>query len=112
MYWLSGFDVTRRTTSFVSLMPLSPFDSPVVQHKSIPTEMFRFPSYDQLLALANTNRQLPDILGELTAIRSTINDGTHGSQCVMVTLRVERNMNVYVSLFDCLAFASAEKMTS
>lgn len=58
------------TTSFVSLMPLSPFDSLMVQSdeltefdKSIPTEMFRFQSYDQLLALADTNRQLPDILG-------------------------------------------------
>ncbi|CAN6846008.1 unnamed protein product [Brassica oleracea var. botrytis] len=54
------------TTSFVSLMPLSPFDSLMVQSdeltefdKSIPTEMFRFQSYDQLLALADTNRQLP-----------------------------------------------------
>ena len=30
--------------------------------KVIPTEMFRFQSYDQLLALANTDRQLPGLL--------------------------------------------------
>ncbi|CAN6913924.1 unnamed protein product [Brassica oleracea] len=38
-----------------------------------------------ILSLANTNRKLPDILGELTAIRSTINDRTHSSQHVILT---------------------------
>lgn len=65
--------------------------------KPIPTEQFRFRSQEQLLALANTNIQLP---GELSAIRSTIKDGTHGAQLVMVTLRLDRAIIVCVSLFD------------
>ena len=30
-----------------------------------------------------------DVIGELSAMRSTISDGMHGSQRVMLTLRVE-----------------------
>ncbi|KAL0684381.1 hypothetical protein Bca4012_051229 [Brassica carinata] len=52
----------------------------------------RFCNYDQILSLANTNRKLPDILGELTAIRSTINDRTHSSQHVILTLHIDRDV--------------------
>ncbi|XP_048604429.1 uncharacterized protein LOC106390119 isoform X5 [Brassica napus] len=45
-----------------------------------------------ILSLANTNRKLPDILGELTAIRSTINDRTHSSQHVILTLHIDRDV--------------------
>ncbi|RID68879.1 hypothetical protein BRARA_C01010 [Brassica rapa] len=47
-------------------------------------ELFRFCPYDQLLTMANTNRQLH---GEVSAIRSTINDCTQGTHCVMLTIR-------------------------
>ncbi|WZZ85743.1 hypothetical protein YC2023_114322 [Brassica napus] len=80
---LSDAHVSIRFTDGTTFEELTDSD------KSIPTEMFRFRNYDQLLALANTNRHLPHILGELTAIRSTINDGAHGSQRVMLTLRIE-----------------------
>ncbi|KAJ4906217.1 Uncharacterized protein Rs2_09875 [Raphanus sativus] len=33
--------------------------------KDIPTEFFRFRNQEQLLALANTNRELPDVVGGL-----------------------------------------------
>ncbi|KAL0788509.1 hypothetical protein Bca101_004755 [Brassica carinata] len=119
-FTLSGFDVTRSNNNFrLSDAPVSVrfgestrFTRVTDSDKFIPTEMFRFRSYDQLLALANTNRQLPDILGELTAIQSTISDGLHGSQRVMLTLRVERGLSVCVSLFDGLAYAFHVKMTS
>ncbi|KAL0734620.1 hypothetical protein Bca4012_010830 [Brassica carinata] len=45
-------------------------------------------NHEQLLALANTNRQLPDIVGEVVAIKN--NHVTHGAQRVIVTLRIER----------------------
>lgn len=117
---LSGFDVTRSDNKFrLSDAPVSirftegtSFEELTHSDKSIRTEMFRFHSYDQLLTLANTNRQLPGILGDLIAIRSTINNGTQGSQRVILTLRLERNVNVCVSLFDGLAFAFVEKMAS
>ncbi|KAL0645899.1 hypothetical protein Bca4012_044190 [Brassica carinata] len=65
--------------------------------KVIPTELFRFRPYDELRALANTNKQLPDIIGELNAIRSTINDRLPGAKCIMLTLRLDSAVNVCVS---------------
>ncbi|KAG5384242.1 hypothetical protein IGI04_035712, partial [Brassica rapa subsp. trilocularis] len=43
----------------------------------IPTEMFRFQTLDELMALANTNVHLPDIIGEVSDIRTTYNDHAH-----------------------------------
>ncbi|CAN7031870.1 unnamed protein product [Brassica oleracea var. botrytis] len=57
--------------------------------RPIPTELLRFMPYGQILELANTGKQLPDIIGELNAIRSTITDRIPGAQRVMLTLRLE-----------------------
>lgn len=65
-----------------------------------------------ILSLANTNRKLPDILGELTAIRSTINDRTHSSQHVILTLHIDRDVYECVSLFDGLAYVFYDKLKS
>ncbi|CAF1750352.1 unnamed protein product [Brassica oleracea var. botrytis] len=80
--------------------------------KVIPTELFRFRPYDELRALANTNKQLPDIIGELNAIRSTINDRLPGAKCIMLTLRLDSAVNVCVSMFDSLAIAFHDKFES
>ncbi|CDY18826.1 BnaAnng02910D [Brassica napus] len=72
----------------------------------------RFCNYDQILSLANTNRNLLDILGELTAIRRTINDGTHGSQHVILTLHIDRDVYECVILFDGLAYVFHDKLKS
>nr|VDD44516.1 unnamed protein product [Brassica oleracea] len=76
----------------------------------IPTEHFRFRTHEQILELANTSRQLPDVIGEVRAIRSTITDRLPGAQRVMLTLRVESDVNVCVSLFDSLAVAFHTKL--
>ncbi|CAN6811925.1 unnamed protein product [Brassica oleracea] len=78
--------------------------------KQIPIEFFRFCNHDQLLSLANTNKQLSDILREVIAIKSTIK--TQGTQPLILTLRLERDVNVCVSLFDGLAFAFHTKLES
>lgn len=39
--------------------------------------------------------QLSDVIGELSAIRSTINDFLPGAQQVMLTLRLERYLYCY-----------------
>ncbi|CAF1935453.1 unnamed protein product, partial [Brassica oleracea var. botrytis] len=67
IYSLSGFDVTRSNNNFRLSDALVSirfgegirFTQVTDSDKVIPTEMFRFRSYDQLLALTNTNRQLP-----------------------------------------------------
>ncbi|XP_013607716.1 PREDICTED: uncharacterized protein LOC106314385 [Brassica oleracea var. oleracea] len=108
VYFLSGFDIARSNPKFRL------FDSPVSirfndetffetktdSDKDIPTELFRFRSHEQLLTLANTNRDLPDIVGEVSSVRSTITDGLRGPQRVMMTLHLEGDVNVCVSMFD------------
>ncbi|CAG7883919.1 unnamed protein product [Brassica rapa] len=38
----------------------------------IPTEMFRFRNVEQIMSLANTNFELPYIIGEVCDIRITV----------------------------------------
>ncbi|XP_033134205.1 uncharacterized protein LOC103839160 [Brassica rapa] len=116
VYNLSGFDVAWNSPKFrLSDGPVSicfneetAFEKTSV--RNIPTEHFRFRSYDQILELANTGKQLPDVMGELCAIRSTITDRIPGAQRVMLTLRLERDSTIRVSLFDSLALAFHSKL--
>ncbi|KAG2307846.1 hypothetical protein Bca52824_027594 [Brassica carinata] len=104
--------------------------------KIIPTEYFRSGPYEQLLELATpANNSLvfisnvsidvgflisrvnvisydniSDVIGELRATRSTITDRIPGAQRVMLTLRLERDVNVCVSMFDSLALAFHTKL--
>ncbi|CAN6882633.1 unnamed protein product [Brassica oleracea] len=146
VYTLSGFDVTRSNPKFkLSDGPVSirfnegtDFEKLSATARIIPTEHFRFRTHEQILELANTSRQLPDVIGEVRAIRSTITDRLPGAQRVMLTLRVERysvcyciclllsftlstmsnnvlhnicsDVNVCVSLFDSLAVAFHTKL--
>uniref|UniRef100_M4FBD1 Uncharacterized protein n=1 Tax=Brassica campestris TaxID=3711 RepID=M4FBD1_BRACM len=88
MYELSGFDVTRSNNRFklgdsAMAIWLNKFTNmvevPAVANL-IPTEMFMFRSVDQLMSLANTNAELPDIIGEVSDIRTTYNDHTQTIQ--------------------------------
>ncbi|KAH0935385.1 hypothetical protein HID58_012502 [Brassica napus] len=76
VYTLSEFDVTRSNPKF----KLS--DGPELILRS-------FRTHEHILELANTSRQLPNVIGEVRAIRSTITDRLPGAQRVMLTLRVE-----------------------
>ncbi|CAG7890306.1 unnamed protein product [Brassica rapa] len=98
MFSVSGFDVSRcahnfrltdsslmirfsETTSFQVLTePVSP----------LPEEAFRFRNQQELIGLANTNTQLPDIIGEILSVKSTVCDPPEEKNRVMVTLKLER----------------------
>ncbi|KAH0910727.1 hypothetical protein HID58_034048 [Brassica napus] len=88
MYELSGFDVTRSNNRFklgdsAMAIWLNKFTNMVEVRavaNLIPTEMFMFRSVDQLMSLANTNAELPDIIGEVSDIRTTYNDHTQTIQ--------------------------------
>ncbi|XP_013583329.1 PREDICTED: uncharacterized protein LOC106292272 [Brassica oleracea var. oleracea] len=118
VYILSRFDVTRSKPKFkLSDGPVSilfyegtDFEKLAATARIIPTEHFRFRTHEQILELANTSRQLPDVIGEVRAIRSTITDRLPGAQRVMLTLRMESDVNVCVSLFDSLAVAFHTKL--
>ncbi|XP_033134433.1 uncharacterized protein LOC117127840 [Brassica rapa] len=118
VYTLSGFDVTRSSPKYrLSDAPVAirfndgtEFEKLATTSRTIPTEHFRFRPYDQILGLANTGRQLPDVMGELSAIRSTITDRIPGAQRVMLNLRLESDTTVCVSIFDSLALAFHSKL--
>lgn len=94
MVLMSG-EVTQNSDS---LTLLCPYDSVrgLFLKKRIPTS-----GSDSVATSSfwHTNKELPDIFGELNTIRSTITDGLDGSQRVMVTLRLEGGVHVCVSLF-------------
>lgn len=118
VYTLSGFDVTRSSPKYrlsdalvaIRFNDGTEFEKLATTSRTIPTEHFRFRPYDQILGLANTGRQLPDIMGELSAIRSTIADRSHGAQRVMLNLRLGSDTTVCVSIFDSLALSFHNKL--
>ena len=73
MYELSGFDVTRSNSHFklcdsVVSIRLNEFTKMVevaAVANPIPTEMFRFRTLEELMALANTNVHLPGVSSSL-----------------------------------------------
>ncbi|KAG2295345.1 hypothetical protein Bca52824_042014 [Brassica carinata] len=68
LYTLTGFDVTRSNTNFrLTDAPFSirfnegtELEKIPTSVRHIPTELFRFMPYTQILELANTGKQLPD----------------------------------------------------
>ncbi|KAJ4905969.1 hypothetical protein Rs2_09627 [Raphanus sativus] len=113
MFSISGFDVAwcaqnfrltdssllirfSETTSFKELSdPVSP----------LPTEGFRFRNQSELHGLANTNSHLPDIIGEILGVRSTVTDPPEAKNRVMVTIRLDSDDTVTLSLIDSQAVA-------
>ncbi|XP_013628143.1 PREDICTED: uncharacterized protein LOC106334408 [Brassica oleracea var. oleracea] len=101
VYTLSRFDVTRSNPKFkltdgpdsIRFNEGTDFKKLAATARTIPTEHFRFRQHGQILELANTSRQLPDVIGEVRAIRSTITDRLPGAQRVMLTLRVESDVS-------------------
>ncbi|CAF1904530.1 unnamed protein product [Brassica napus] len=120
IYTLTGFDVVRRNPRFrlsdstfsIRFNEGTELEKLSTTVRTIPTELFRFRTYDQLRELANAGKQLPDIMGELCRIRSSITDCIPGAQRVMLSLRVESGTVVCVSLFDSLAPAFHSKLDS
>ncbi|CAN7074951.1 unnamed protein product [Brassica oleracea var. botrytis] len=120
IYTLTGFDVVRSNPMFrlsdstfsIHFNEGTELEKLSTTVRTIPTELFRFRTYDQLRELANTGKQLPDIMGELCQIRSTITDRIPGAQRVMLSLRLESGTVVCVSLFDSLAPAFHSKLDS
>ncbi|XP_048604218.1 uncharacterized protein LOC125581962 [Brassica napus] len=63
-------------------------------------EGFRFRNQAELVGLANTNTQLPDIVGEITVVKSIVSELPEDKNCVMATIKMENDVSVTLSLFD------------
>ncbi|KAF8095208.1 hypothetical protein N665_0339s0077 [Sinapis alba] len=81
LYSLIGFEVT------VSTVP-------------IPLESFRFRNHSEMLGLNNSNNQLPDLIGEIFAVKSTVTDRPQDKNRVMATIKMDKDTSVIMSLFD------------
>ncbi|XP_033137007.1 uncharacterized protein LOC103841209 isoform X2 [Brassica rapa] len=118
MYSVSCFDVARCAQNFKladsSLMirfndstEFDVFSDPV---SPIPAEGFRFRNQTELVGLANTNTQLPDIIGEIVVVKSTVSDHPEDKNRVMVTVKLENDVSVTLSLFDAQAVSFHQKL--
>ncbi|CAF2098069.1 unnamed protein product [Brassica rapa] len=98
MFSVSGFDVSRCAQNFrltdSSLMirfnESTSFQELTEPGSPLPDEAFRFRTHSELIGLANTNTQLPDIIGEILSVKSTVCDPPEEKNRVMVTLKLDR----------------------
>ncbi|KAF3492723.1 hypothetical protein DY000_02053302 [Brassica cretica] len=87
VYSLTGFDVARCNPNYrLSDSSLLIRFSDSTYFKEVtdpavpsPPESFRFRNHSEMLGLANTNNQLPDLIGDITDVKSTITDPPQGS---------------------------------
>ncbi|CAN6925573.1 unnamed protein product [Brassica oleracea] len=98
-FWLTDSSLMIRFSESTSFQVLT---EPV---SHLPEEAFRFRNQQELIGLANTNNQLPDIIGEIVSVKSTVCDPPEEKNRVMVTLKLESDETVTLSLFDSQAVA-------
>ncbi|KAF2565680.1 hypothetical protein F2Q68_00024907 [Brassica cretica] len=118
MYSVSGFDVARCAQNFhLADSPLmirfndsTDFDVLVNPVSPLPEEGFRFCNQTELVGLANTNSHLPDVIGEITTVKSTVCEPPEDKNRVMVTVRLENDVSVTLSLFDAQAVSFHQKL--
>lgn len=111
LYSLAGFDVTRCNRNYrlsdSSMMfcfgKSTSFDEITEPAIPIGVESFRFRNHSELLGLASTNSQLPDIVGEIAAVKSTITEPLQNNNRLTATIKMDNDVSVTMSLFDSQA---------
>ncbi|CAN6899504.1 unnamed protein product [Brassica oleracea] len=99
VYSLTGFDVARCNPNYrLSDSSLLIWFSDSTYFKEVtdpavpsPPESFRFRNHSEMLGLANTNNQLPDLIGDITDVKSTVTDPPQGSSYVGKVSRIFLN---------------------
>ncbi|CAH2061019.1 unnamed protein product, partial [Thlaspi arvense] len=69
--------------------------SPTIKH-----ERFMIRNIDHLQALANTNLELPDVVGQIQFVQGSNLDDPTSTQRLVVCFRVDTSVVVYLSLWD------------
>ncbi|XP_013597271.1 PREDICTED: uncharacterized protein LOC106305450 [Brassica oleracea var. oleracea] len=93
MFFVSGFDVSRCAQNFrltdssllIRFNESTYFEELTEPVSPLPEEAFRFCNQSELIGLANTNTQLPDIIGEILGVKSTVCDPPEEKNRVIVT---------------------------
>ncbi|KAG2280191.1 hypothetical protein Bca52824_051411 [Brassica carinata] len=118
VYSLTGFEVTHCNQNYrlsdssllIRFTDSTSFKKVTEPAVPIPLESFRFRNYSEMLGLANSNNQLPgnaplitssityiyidsllltDLIGEITAVKSTVTDPPRDKNRVMATIRMD-----------------------
>ncbi|CAN6989704.1 unnamed protein product [Brassica oleracea var. botrytis] len=131
MFSISGFDVAQCAQNYrltdspllLRFSDLTDFDELAEPVSPLPQEGFRFRNLSELAELANTNTQLPDIIGEITAVKSTVNDSLGEKDRIMATIKLDKiqinillkydfciDTKVILSLFDAQAVSFHKKL--
>ncbi|XP_010494554.1 PREDICTED: uncharacterized protein LOC104771684 isoform X2 [Camelina sativa] len=108
IYTISAFDVTRSNTR----LKLSDFHFSIcftaatlfVEAEEslclIPKEFFRIKTHEELLRLANTNMELPDVMGEIVSTKVYRNGMSETLERMLVHMRLASGEKVRLSAFD------------
>ncbi|CAF2111279.1 unnamed protein product [Brassica napus] len=118
MYTVSGFDVARCAQNFrLTDSPLlirfndsTAFDELIEPVSPLPEEGFRFRNQSELIGLANTSTQLPDIVGEITAVKSNVSDTPGEKSRLMATIKLDKDSTVTLSFFESQAEAFHKRL--
>ncbi|XP_048627592.1 uncharacterized protein LOC125596554 isoform X2 [Brassica napus] len=70
-------------------------DAPVIKF-----DKFMVRHYDHLQVLANTNLELPDVVGEIQSMQGSDLKNNAATSRVVVRFLIERNVSVYLSLWN------------
>ncbi|KAF8092250.1 hypothetical protein N665_0420s0017 [Sinapis alba] len=108
MISISGFDVSRCAQNFrltdssmlIKFNESTTFEEIADPVSPLPEEAFQFRNQAELIGLANTNTQLPDIIGEILSVKITVSDPPEDKNRVMVTMKLDSDETVTLSLFD------------
>ncbi|CAN6882663.1 unnamed protein product [Brassica oleracea] len=118
IYSISGFDVARCAQSYrlsdspllIRFNELTDFEELTEPVSPLLEEGFRFRNQSELAGLANTNTQLPDIIGEITSVKSTVSDTLGDKNRIMATIKLDNETTVTLSLFDAQAVSFHNKL--
>ncbi|CAN6847087.1 unnamed protein product [Brassica oleracea] len=111
VYSLTGFEVTRCNQDYrlsdssllIRFTDSTTFEKITDPAVPIPLESFRFRNYSEMLRLANSNNQLPDLIGKITSVKSTITDPPLDKNRVSATIKMDNDTSVTLTLFDAQA---------
>ncbi|CAF1819268.1 unnamed protein product [Brassica oleracea] len=105
---VSGFEVARCTNMYkitdnpfvIRFLPQTTIDEVLVNAPIINLQKFMLSKFEHLRALANTNLELPDVVGMIRSVQgSDLKDATVMTR-VVVRFVIEPNVVVYLSLWD------------
>ncbi|XP_018470517.2 uncharacterized protein LOC108842180 isoform X1 [Raphanus sativus] len=105
---VSSFEVARCTNMYkitdspfvIRFLPQTTIDEVLVDAPVINLQKFMLRKFEHLQALANTNLELPDVVGMISSVQGSDLSDTRVTTRVVVRFVVEPNVEVYLSLWD------------